>query len=45
MKDKKKYTKPEADFFKFSIDDIITGSLGGLDPTDPPEQPSGGEEQ
>ena len=43
MKNKQKYNKPEAKIIKFSLDDIITGSLGGLDPTDPPEQPSGSE--
>ena len=35
-----KFNKPEAIIIKFSIDDIITDSLGGLNPLDPPEQPS-----
>ena len=34
-----KFNKPEAIIIKFSIDDIITDSLGGLSPLDPPEQP------
>ena len=38
MEDKKEYVKPEVEIFKFSTEDIITDSLGGLGPTDPPEQ-------
>ena len=45
MKNKNNYKKPEAEIIKFSFEDIITDSLGGLNPLDPPEQPSSSEQQ
>lgn len=45
MKNENKYLKPEAEFVKFCINDIIvTSDLGGIIPEgDTPDLPVGGE--
>lgn len=39
MKKRNTFNKPEVEIIKFSTDDIITESLGGLGPEDPIQQP------
>ena len=42
MKKKNTFNKPEVEIIKFTNDDVIAESWE-FGPTDPPEQPSGGE--
>ena len=45
MKKKNTFKKPEVEIIKFSTDDIITESLGGLNPEDPTPQPGGSNQE
>ena len=45
MKKKDTFKKPEVEIIKFSTIDIITDSLGGLNPLDPPPQTGSSEQQ